>query len=64
MNIQGKDTKANTKSQKKSTLDKNTVNTMKKGYLEMADINLSLSKLYFEVESEVETYYDRIAECE
>ncbi len=40
------------------------LNTMKKGYQEMAEINLSISKLYFEVESEAESYYDRIAECE
>lgn len=39
-------------------------NKMKKGYRDMAEINLSLSKLYFEVESEVESYYDRIAECD
>ena len=40
------------------------LSTMKKGYQEMAEINLSISKLYFEVESEAESYYDRIAECE
>lgn len=38
--------------------------TMKKGYQEMAEINLSISKLYFEVEREAESYYDCIAECE
>lgn len=37
---------------------------MKKGYKEMAAINLALSNLYFEVESEAQSYYDRIAECE
>lgn len=37
---------------------------MKKGYKEMAAINLALSNLYFEVESEAQNYYDRIAECE
>lgn len=39
-------------------------NIMKKGYKEMAAINLALSNLYFEVESEAQSYYDRIAECE
>ncbi len=39
-------------------------NTMKKGYKEMAAINLDLSNLYFQIESEVQSYYDRIAECE
>lgn len=39
-------------------------NNMKKGYKEMAAINLALSDLYFEVESEAQCYYDRIAECE
>ncbi|MBU3803532.1 MAG: hypothetical protein H9872_02075 [Candidatus Cellulosilyticum pullistercoris] len=39
-------------------------NMMKKGYKEMAAINLALSNLYFEVESEAQSYYDRIAECE
>lgn len=39
-------------------------NYMKKGYKEMAAINLALSTLYFEVESEAQSYYDRIAECE
>lgn len=39
-------------------------NNMKKGYKEMAAINLALSTLYFEVESEAQSYYDRIAECE
>lgn len=40
------------------------INMMKKGYKEMAAINLALSNLYFEIESEAESYYDRIAECE
>lgn len=48
----------------KEILEKKQLNTMKKGYQEMAEINLSISKLYFEVESEAESYYDRIAECE
>ncbi|MGL4798365.1 MAG: hypothetical protein ACRDDX_01785 [Cellulosilyticaceae bacterium] len=64
MVMQHINTKANTKASGKNNADKCVVNTMKKGYLEMADINLSLSKLYFEAESEVETYYDRITECE
>ncbi len=38
--------------------DKNLLKTMKKGYLEMAEINLSLSKLYFEIEREAQSYYD------
>lgn len=37
---------------------------MRKGYKEMAAINLALSNLYFEVESEAQSYYDRIAESE
>lgn len=44
--------------------DKNTVRTMERGYQEMADINLSLCNIYFAVESEVDTYYDYIAERE
>ncbi|WP_069999469.1 hypothetical protein [Cellulosilyticum sp. I15G10I2] len=44
--------------------EKKQISTMKKGYQEMAEINLSISKLYFEVEREAESYYDRIAECE
>lgn len=39
-------------------------NIMKKGYKEMAAINLALSDLYFQAESEAQSYYDRIAECE
>lgn len=39
-------------------------NTMKKGYKEMAAINLALSNYCFQAESEVQSYYDRIAECE
>lgn len=45
------------------TVDENFI-IMKKGYKEMAAINLALSNLYFEVESEAQNYYDRIAECE
>lgn len=45
------------------TVDEN-FNNMKKGYKEMAAINLALSNLYFEAESEAQYYYDRIAECE
>lgn len=48
----------------KLALAKKQLHTMKKGYKEMAEINLSISKLYFEVESEAQSYYDRIAECE
>ncbi len=57
-------TKANGLETPKGAASKIKINTMKKGYQEMADINLSLSRLYFEVEREVESYYDRIAECE
>ncbi len=57
-------TKANGLETPKGDPSKIKIHTMKKGYQEMADINLSLSKLYFEVEREVESYYDRIAECE
>lgn len=57
------DVKANEKKFKVIS-EKKQLNTMKKGYQEMAEINLSISKLYFEVESEAESYYDRIAECE
>ena len=58
-------TRANTKASMKNRMDKNNEwHTMVKGYQEMADINLTLSKIYFEVESEVDTYYDRIAESE
>lgn len=39
-------------------------NKMKQGYKEMAAINLALSNLYFEAESEAEVYYDRVAESE
>lgn len=45
-------------------IDKKIISTMKRGYQEMAAINLSLSKLYFEVEREVESYYDHTAESE
>ncbi len=56
--------RTNTKASTKYKPDKKVLTTMVKGYQEMADINLSLSKIYFEVESEVDTYYDRIAESE
>jgi len=38
--------------------------SMRKGYKEMAAINLALSDLYFQIESEAQSYYDRIAESE
>ena len=44
--------------------NEHVLDTMKKGYKEMAAINLALSNLYFEIESEAQSYYDRIAECE
>lgn len=54
-----------TKERKKKIPEVNDqINTMKKGYKEMAAINLALSNLYFEVESEAQSYYDRVAECE
>ncbi|MHC1748489.1 MAG: hypothetical protein AB9856_08925 [Cellulosilyticaceae bacterium] len=58
------DTKANNRICEEKYQEKIKLDTMRKGYKEMADINLSISKLCFEVEREVETYYDRIAECE
>ncbi|MGB9860518.1 MAG: CopG family ribbon-helix-helix protein [Moorellaceae bacterium] len=37
---------------------------MKRGYQEMAQINLSLATEHYEVEEEVQNYYDsRLAEC-
>jgi len=37
---------------------------MKKGYQEMAKINLALALESYELESEVQTYYDeKLAEC-
>ncbi len=41
-----------------NNIDKTIQKTMKRGYLEMADINLSISNLYFQVESEA--YYDNV----
>ncbi|MEG0320208.1 MAG: hypothetical protein RR448_02570 [Niameybacter sp.] len=48
----------------KHNKEKQVLDTMRKGYQEMAALNLSLSKLYFEVEREVESYYDHATECE
>ncbi len=45
----------------KKTKEQKELSTMKKGYKEMAEINLSISQLYFEAESEVASYYDRIS---
>ncbi|MDS1029211.1 ribbon-helix-helix protein, CopG family [Bacillota bacterium LX-D] len=37
---------------------------MKKGYQEMAQINLALAKESYEIENEVQAYYDeKLAEC-
>jgi len=37
---------------------------MKKGYQEMADINLALAVENYEIESEVQNYYEnKLAEC-
>lgn len=48
----------------KQDTEKQVQDTMRKGYQEMAALNLSLSKLYFEVEREVESYYDQATESE
>ncbi|MGL4362740.1 MAG: hypothetical protein ACRCSG_05680 [Cellulosilyticaceae bacterium] len=48
----------------KNYMDKYLTSTMEKGYKEMATINLSLSKLYFGVENEVDTCYEDIVESE
>lgn len=49
----------------KHTLEVNKeINKMKKGYKEMAAINLAISHMYYDVECEVQSYYDRIAESE
>jgi hypothetical protein len=45
----------------KKTKGQKDLSTMKKGYKEMAEINLSISQMYFEAESEVASYYDRIS---
>ncbi|OOB77853.1 MAG: hypothetical protein ATN33_08420 [Epulopiscium sp. Nele67-Bin001] len=45
-------------------IDRTVLKMMRRGYLEMADINLSISNLYFQVESEVQSYYDDLVECE
>lgn len=58
------DSKANEEKREEIPETKKELNTMKKGYKEMADINLALSNLYFQVESEAQSYYDRIPECE
>lgn len=56
--------KANDKESKLKSAKDEALTSMRKGYKEMADINLSISKLCFEVEREVEYYYDRVVECE
>lgn len=58
------DTKANNRASKKKYVEDANLDIMKKGYKEMANINLSISKLCFEVESEALYYYDRVAESE
>lgn len=55
---------ANDKTSRQRYKEKEDLITMKKGYQEMADINLSLAKLCFEVEREVESYYDCVVESE
>lgn len=44
--------------------DKSTLKMMRKGYKEMGNINLSLAKSYFALESEVQLEYDCIVESE
>jgi CopG family transcriptional regulator/antitoxin EndoAI len=58
------DTNGGSNTQKNKKVENADLNILKKGYKEMADINLSISKLCFEVEREVEFYYDYIAESE
>ena len=58
------DTKGNTQAAELDAKEKLLIDKMKKGYAEMADINLALAAQCFEVEREVECYYDQIAECE
>lgn len=55
---------ANDKASNVGYLEKDDHMMLKKGYQEMADINLSLAKLCFEVEREVESYYDCVVESE
>lgn len=52
------------KNKEKVPYNEYAFDTMKKGYKEMAAINLALSNLCFQAESEAQSYYDRIAECE
>ncbi len=56
--------KVNNPSKSTKNIDKAILKMMQRGYLEMADINLSISNLYFQIESEVQSYYDNIVECE
>ena len=62
------DLKGNTKVNNQDTHEEREENqnlvTMEKGYKEMAYINLALAKLCFELEREVESYYDCVAESE
>lgn len=44
--------------------EKRALDVMIKGYQEMADINLKISKLCFEVESEADRICIRLTECE
>ncbi|NLI89246.1 MAG: hypothetical protein GX366_02400 [Epulopiscium sp.] len=44
--------------------EKRAIDVMIKGYQEMAEINLKISKLCFEVESEADDIYIRLTECD
>mgnify|MGYP000888639812 CR=1 FL=1 len=43
---------------------KREIDIMIRGYQEMAEINLAISRMCFEVEREVESFYNRLTECE
>ena len=46
------------------TTDKNKIEIMIRGYQEMAEINLTISRLCFEVESEADGLCIRPTECD
>lgn len=47
-----------------SKIEKKKIDIMIRGYQEMAEINLAISRMCFEVEREVENFYNRLTECE
>lgn len=49
---------------KASMNSKEKLDTMIRGYQEMAEINLAISRMCFEVEREVESFYNRLMESE